>query len=71
MIKFDDNFLEGSTLVTDKSELKLLKEYLSSNFIITELIYVGSRDGFSTGKFHSKVDAKGAVIVLIKSKDTN
>ena len=71
VIKIDDNFLEGSSLVTDKEEVNLLKEYLNSTFIITELLYVGTRDGFSSSNFHSKIDNKGAVIILIKSKDTN
>ena len=45
-----------------------MKEWFGGkNFTLTELIYKGTRDGFSSQNFHSKVDGRGAIIVIIKS----
>ena len=46
----------------------MMKEWLGKNLLFTELLYKATRDGFDAPKFHSLIDKKGAVIVLIKSK---
>jgi hypothetical protein len=62
-----DNFLAGSELVKNK-DIDLLREYMGNSYCVTELLYRGTTDGFQCATYHTKVDGKGAVIVLIKSK---
>jgi hypothetical protein len=62
-----DNFLIGSELVKNK-DVDLLKDFIGNNYCMTELLYKATTDGFLCDHFHNKVDGKGAVIVLIKSK---
>eukprot|EP01125_Pyxidicula_operculata_P008705 TRINITY_DN2896_c1_g2_i3.p1 TRINITY_DN2896_c1_g2~~TRINITY_DN2896_c1_g2_i3.p1 ORF type:complete len:148 (+),score=42.80 TRINITY_DN2896_c1_g2_i3:1-444(+) len=44
----------------------VLKQWLPKNHKL-ELLYRGSRDGFSSKDFHSKCDNKGATLTLVKS----
>ena len=68
VIEMKDNFLEGSDLCKTTKEKNQIKEFMGSCYVVTELIYKATKDGFSASSFHSKVDGKGGVIVLIKSK---
>jgi len=68
VIEMKDNFLQGSTLITSLKEQDLLKEYMGTSYIVTELIYRATKDGFQSSIFHSKVDGKGSVICIVKSK---
>jgi hypothetical protein len=66
-----DNFLSGSVIINSLSEIDLLRGYMNSNFCTTELLYSGSKDGWSTSFFHNKVDNNGAVICIIRSSNGN
>jgi len=68
VIDMKDAFLGGSTLIKNQDEILLLREWLKSEYIVTELIFRGSKDGFTSSAFHSKCDGKGATLILIKSK---
>ena len=41
---------------------------MGKSYIITEILFRASKDGFSASTFHSKCNDKGATIVLIKAK---
>jgi len=68
VIDMKDSFLPGSLIVKSNDELDLMKEWLNKSYIVSELLYRGTKDGFSASVFHSKCDGKGATIILIKSK---
>merc|ERR1712129_261894 len=48
-------------------ELQLLKWIGNDKAYKFELLYRGSRDGFSGQQFHAKCDGKGATITIVKS----
>jgi len=37
--------------------------------LITELIFRGTKDGFTASAFHTKCDNKGATITIVKAKN--
>lgn len=63
-----DNFLEDSVIIKTSEDKKLLKEFTGFTIAVTELLYRATKDGFSASNFHSKVDNKGAVLVIVKAK---
>jgi hypothetical protein len=42
---------------------------MGSAYVVTELLYRASKDGFSASSFHNKCDNKGATIVIIRAKN--
>lgn len=42
---------------------------MGKSYIITELIFRATKDGFSASNFHAKCNDKGATIILIKAKN--
>ena len=68
IIDMKDNFLEGSLLIQTSEDKNMLKEFTGFTIAVTELLYRASKNGYSASTFHSKVDNKGAVIVIIKAK---
>jgi len=66
-----DCFLQGSSLVKTAEEIELIREFTGKSYLVSELIYKATKDGFTASAFHTKCDTKGATIVLIKSKNTN
>jgi hypothetical protein len=65
MPEIDDYSIE--TFYLELEDEKLMKSWIGSN-IKFELIYRGSRDGFTAHKFHELCDNQGATICLIKSE---
>ena len=70
VIEMKDSFLQGS-LIVKADEADLIKEWMGKCYIVTELLFRASKDGFSASNFHTKCNDKGANIVLIRSKNTN
>jgi len=52
VIDMKDNFLNQSSILKTTEEFDLLKEWVNKSFAVTELIYKGSKDGFTASKFH-------------------
>lgn len=71
VIDMKDNFLQGSQILKSVEEIDLIKEWTNKNYLVTELIFRASKDGFTASSFHSKVNDKGPTIILIKSKNGN
>ena len=57
LIDLKDNFLQGSLLIKESKDLKMLKGFMGSTVVVTELIYRATKDGFSSSTFHTKVDS--------------
>lgn len=76
-LKFQKEFapMELNTLQCDSKILKdaksftLLSTFLKGDYKIPalDLIYRGSRDGFTAGSFHAKCDKKGPTLMLVNS----
>eukprot|EP00466_Bigelowiella_natans_P011718 jgi/Bigna1/42525/e_gw1.65.80.1 len=49
----------------DKILFNICRKYLESWFKVGDLLYKGSRDGFSAANFHSKCDNKGPTLTLV------
>ena len=68
VIDLKDSFLTQSTLVKSGEELDLLKEWIGKAFLVTELIFRATKDGFTASAFHGKCNDKGATITIVKAK---
>jgi hypothetical protein len=68
VIDMRDSFLQGSTIVKSAEDLDLLKEWTGKSYLVTELIYRATKDGFTASAFHTKCNDKGATIIIVKSK---
>jgi len=47
----------------------MIKEWLNKSYVVTELIFRATKDGFTASAFHNKCNEKGATITLIKGKN--
>ena len=68
VIDMKDSFLQQSTIVKSVEDIELVREYMGKAYLVTELIFRATKDGFTASAFHTKCDNKGATIVLVKSK---
>ena len=58
----------GSKILNDQQK-ETLSKFIGLNFEIKNLLWQGSRDGFSSKTFHSLCDNKGPTITIIKSSN--
>ena len=66
-----DNGID-SVIINNKEDIKVLRGWIEKQRDYTfELLYRGSRDGFSPSVFHSKVDHRKYTLSLIQSKSGN
>ena len=61
-------FLEDTKIVESKDDINLLSVWLNIPKIQTDLLYRGSRDGFTSAKFHELCDDQGATLTIVKSE---
>jgi hypothetical protein len=66
-----DNGID-SVIINNKEDIKVLRGWIEKQRDYTfELLYRGSKDGFSPSVFHSKVDHRKYTLSLIQSKSGN
>jgi hypothetical protein len=67
------NKISNSTVIIDKNHkefiVKNIMETMDYRRFIANLLYRGSRDGWSHNDFHRLCDNKGALLVLIKASN--
>lgn len=68
VIDMKDSFLNGSTIVKSAEDIDLIKEWTGKVYLVTELIYRATKDGFTAVNFHAKCNDKGATLTIVKSK---
>jgi len=68
VIEMKDAFLQGSSILKSSEEIDMIKEWFGKSYIVTELIFRATKDGFTANSFHTKCDNKGPTVVIIKSK---
>jgi hypothetical protein len=61
-------FLEETKLLESRDDISLLKVWINLPNVQTDLLYRGTRDGFTCAKFHELCDDQGATVVIIKSE---
>ncbi|KAJ5080100.1 pep-cterm sorting domain-containing protein [Anaeramoeba ignava] len=62
---------KNSEIIKDVEYVKKLKEWINDDEFFSNMKkgFSAKRDGFSSQKWHSKVDDKGKTLVIIKTKD--
>lgn len=49
-------FLEGCNMLESKDDINLIKIWINMPNVQTDLLYRGTRDGFTSAKFHELCD---------------
>lgn len=55
-------------MLDSKDDINLIKIWINLPNVQTDLLYRGTRDGFSSAKFHELCDDQGSTVVIIKSE---
>lgn len=69
VIDLKDSMLQNSTIIQKMEEIDMIKEWMGKSFVVTELLFRATKDGFTAQSFHTKCNDKGATITLVKAKN--
>ena len=65
----DIDFLKDSVLVNSVKKQKLLMKWINKPNVKSDLLFRGSRDGFSANTFFNTCANAGPTVTLIRSKE--
>jgi hypothetical protein len=69
ILVFGQDIFRDSLILTCSNQKITIDQWINISALKATLLWRGTRDGFSSSKFHSRCDNKGATFTVIKSSD--